>query len=109
MELITLVLVPFPIGFFVRNRMAAFVAYVAVHAFVFTFQTLNLILEWAGGSSEAFGAFPHASGGNVLSYGLINAAFYAIGIGLVYLGGRLGARRRARRTGPVALEPTANR
>ena len=37
MELIIMVLAPFPIGFFVRSRMAAFVAFIALHAFVFTF------------------------------------------------------------------------
>jgi len=35
MELVVMVLAPFPIGFFVRSRLAAFVAYIAVHAFVF--------------------------------------------------------------------------
>jgi hypothetical protein len=34
---------------------------------------------------------------------------YAVGLGLVYLGSRLGARRRARTAGPVALEPATGR
>ena len=106
MELIVMLLVPFPIGFLLRSRTAAFIAYIALHAFVFTFQSLNLLLEWAGGSQEAFGAFPDASAGDVLSYGIVNLMIYAVGLGLVYLGSRLGSRRRARTTGPVALEAT---
>ena len=109
MELVVMVIAPFPIGFFVRSRLAAFVAYIAVHAFVFTFQSLNLLIEWAGGSEEAFGPFPDASTGNVLSYGAVNLVIYAVGLGLVYLGSRLGARRRARTAGPVALEPATGR
>ena len=42
MELIVMLLAPFPIGFFMRNRLAAFVTYIALHGFVFTFQSLSL-------------------------------------------------------------------
>ena len=104
MELILLVLAPFPIGFLVRSRSAAFIAYVAVQAFVFTFQTLNLVLEWASGETTAFGAaFPRYEASEVLAYGVVNAVIYGAGLGLVYLGSRLGARRRSRRA--VDLEP----
>ena len=109
MELIVMVLAPFPIGFFMRNRLAAFVTYIALHGFVFTFQTLNLLLEWIGGSQEAFGTYPKASNANVLSYGAVNLVIFAVGLGLVYLGHRLGARRRARTGGAVALERAVRR
>ena len=33
-ELIIMLLAPFPIGFFIRNRMAAYLAYLALHSFV---------------------------------------------------------------------------
>jgi predicted Na+-dependent transporter len=102
MELILMVLAPFPIGFFVRNRLAAFVTYIALHGIVFTFQTLNLILEWAGGSQEAFGPYPKSSSGNVFSYGAVNLVIFGVGLALVYLGSRLAARRRS--TNAVALE-----
>ena len=105
MELVLMILVPFPLGFLVRNRLVAFVAYIAVHAFVFSFQTLNLLLEWIGGSEEAFGPYPAASTGNVVGYGVVNLAIYAVGLGLVYLGHRLGSRRRERRSGAVHLDP----
>lgn len=102
MELIIMMLAPFPIGYFMRNRLAAFVAYIAIHGFVFTFQTLNLVLEWVGGSQEAFGPYPKASSGNVFSYGAVNLIIFGVGLGLVYLGSRLGSRRRG--TSAVALE-----
>ncbi len=104
MELILMLLAPFPIGFLVRNRVVAFLAYIALHAFVFTFQTLMLIVDWAGGSTEAFGAFPHAATTDVLAYGAVNLLIYAAALGLVYLGSRTATRRRRRTTGPVALE-----
>ena len=102
-----MILVPFPLGFLVRNRLAAFVAYVAAHAFVFTFQTLNLLVEWIGGTSTAFGRYPDASTGEVMAYGLVNLVIYAVGLGLVYLGHRMGSRRRERRVGAVHLDPVA--
>jgi hypothetical protein len=104
MELVLLVLAPLPIGFLVRNRTAGFVAYIALHAFVFTFQSVELLIEWAGGSTMAFGPFPKADHGEVLAYGVVNLVIYAIGLGLVYLGQRL-ALRRARRTAAAELDP----
>jgi hypothetical protein len=97
MELIVTILVPLPLGFFIRSRMAAFVAYLAVHAFVFTFQTLSLVMEWVNGSTEAFGGpFPSYENGLMFAYGVVNLAIYGVGLGLVYLGARLGQRRRTR-------------
>ena len=102
-----MILVPFPLGFLIRNRLVAYVAYIAVHAFVFTFQTLSLLIEWVGGSEEAFGAYPHASNSNVFGYGAVNLVIYAVGLGLVYLGHRVGSRRRVRQTAGVHLDPVA--
>ena len=104
-----MLLLPLPIGFLVRNRIGAFLAYIAVHAFVFTFQSLSLLIEWVGGSPAAFGPYPDAASSNVFSYGLVNLVIYAAGLGLVYLGSRLGARRRARAAGPVSLDPAGSR
>ena len=106
MEFILTVLAPFPIGFLVRSRTAAFIAYVATFSFLFTFQTLNLVLEWAGGSKEAFGAeFPNYQTVEVWAYGVVNLVIFGLGLGLVYVGSRLGSRRRSRRA--VDLEPAA--
>ena len=49
-----MVLVPLPLGYFIRQRIVAFIAYIAVHAFTFTFQTALLVRAWVGGSAEAF-------------------------------------------------------
>ena len=88
------------------DPLAAFVTYIALHGFVFTFQSLSLIIEWISGSQQAFGPYPKASSSEVLSYGVVNLGIFAVGLGLVYLGHRLGARRRTRSGAPVALEPT---
>jgi predicted Na+-dependent transporter len=100
MELIVLVLVPFPLGYFIRNRLAAFVAYIAVHGVIFTFQTLELIREWVGGSTAAFPKDPNTA---PWAYGLVNAIIFAVGLGLVWLGHRLRNRRRAEAAHPVDL------
>ena len=104
MELIIMVLVPLPLGLLVRNRTAAYLAYIAIHAFVFTFQTANLVMEWANGSTEAFGSFPDFDNGDVWGYGIINLVIYGVGLGLVTLGCRIRAKRNAPRSS-VELEP----
>jgi hypothetical protein len=90
-ELIIMLLAPFPIGYFIRNRMAAYLAYVALHSFVFTFQSTTLLKEWAGGDYSAFARNPATAD---WSYGLVNLAIYAAGLGLVALGTWAGAKRR---------------
>lgn len=99
MELILLLVLPLPLGFLVRSRMAAFVAYIAVHAFVFTFQSTALTLEWVRGSDAAF----DRGGATPWPYLVVNAVLYGVGLGLVALGAWLRGRREARRTAPVDL------
>ena len=91
MELIIMLLAPFPIGYFIRNRMAAFLTYVALHSFVFTFQSTSLLKEWTGGDYSAFAKNPATAD---WPYGLMNLAIYAVGLGLVALGSWVGAKRR---------------
>lgn len=107
MTLIVMILVAFPLGFLVRNRVVAFVAYIAVQAFAFTFQSVNLLIDWIGGTESAFGPYPHADSGEVWAYGVVNLVIYAVGLGLVYLGHRVGSRRRERRVGAVHLDPVS--
>jgi hypothetical protein len=90
-ELIIMLLAPFPIGYLIRNRMAAYLAYVALHSFVFTFQSTTLLKEWNGGDYSAFVKNPAAVD---WSYGLVNLLIFAAGLGLVTLGSWLSARRR---------------
>ena len=99
MELLVMLLVPFPLGFLVPGCGTAYLAYVAVHAFVFPFQTLVLLLDWVNGAEAAFGPYPAASWGQVWGYGAVNLLIYLAGLGLVALGQRAGA---ARRLGPRA-------
>jgi hypothetical protein len=74
--------------------MAAYLAYVALHSFVFTFQSTTLLKEWNGGDYSAFVKNPAAVD---WSYGLVNLLIFAAGLGLVTLGSWLRARRRASR------------
>lgn len=105
MNLILVLLVPFTLGFFLASRNTAVVAYIAAFCPLFTFQTLNLITEWAGGSTAAFGGpFPNSDSAQVLGYGAVNLILYLAGFGLIMLGHRLGAKRRVRR----GAEPTVN-
>ena len=45
----------------------------------------------------------------MLGYGLVNLVFYLAGVGLILLGHRLSAKRRARRdsTRAVSLDPVS--
>ncbi len=106
MALILTLLVALPLGFAVRARTAAFLAFVAVHGFVFTFQTLTLLIEWINGDDAAFGPYPQGSNANVVAYALVNLVILAAGLGLVHLGGRLRARRGHRAA--VDLDPAVS-
>lgn len=91
-----MLLLPLPLGYFIRDRIAAYLTYVGVHSFVFTFQTMTLTKAWVGGDHSAFSADPDTP---EWAYGIVNLVFYALGLGLVTLGLRLRARRTAARQG----------
>ncbi|HEY7272610.1 MAG TPA: hypothetical protein VH502_07740 [Actinoplanes sp.] len=95
MELILMLLLPFPLGYLLASRTAAFIAYVAAHSFLFTFQTMTLLRAWVGGETHAFARDPNSL---EWSYALVNLVIYAAGLSLVALGHRLAQRRRAART-----------
>jgi hypothetical protein len=84
------------IGWFVRPRLTAYVAYLAVFSLLFTFQSVVLLAEWAGGDQKAFGAFPDGGRSEVWSYGAVNLAVLAVGVGLLTLVAVLASRRRGR-------------
>ena len=97
MNLVLLIIAPFPLGFFLRHRTAAFIAYIAAAQFLFTFQTAWLLLDWGGGDEAAFGGpFPDHDVEKFLGYGAINAIIFVVGLGLVTLGARLGRSRRGK-------------
>lgn len=86
------VLSAFPLGYFLANRFVATTTYAIAYLWAFVFQGIYLMLDsLGGGTSPAFetSQFP-------LSYGLVCLAIFAVGIGLVQLGHRLGSARRER-------------
>jgi hypothetical protein len=93
MVAILTLLAALPLGYLVRRRVVAYLAYGLAFAHVFTFQTLVLLLAWSTGSDDAF----PRDGGTPWDYLLVTTGIYGIGFGLVTLGHWL----RVRRSGPV--------
>lgn len=87
------VLLAFPLGYLVRSRLAANVAYAIAHLWAFTFQTLYLTRMWVGGDDSAFSKNPDTL---PISYGVVASAIFAVGFGLVALGRLVRSRRTAR-------------
>jgi hypothetical protein len=77
----------FPLGYFVRSRLTANTTYAIAYLWAFVYQTLYLQLD-----PELFpeGEFP-------LGYGLMTAAVFALGFGLVAVGFEVRRRRTAQR------------
>ena len=66
--------------------------YAIAYLWSFTFQTLYLLLAREGGDYSAFSKDPtHFP----LDYGLVAGGIFEVGFGLIWMGHRLGARRRA--------------
>ena len=80
MVAIVTVLFAFPLGFFLRNRLAAYVAYIAIFAYSFTFQTLYLLRAWVGDDHTAFSADPDKL---PLNYLAVTGAIYIVGFLLI--------------------------
>ena len=102
----------FPLGYFLRNRLAANTAYAIAYLWAFVFQTLYLLLDALGESrNPAFepSEFP-------LSYGVVTLTIFVVGFGLVQVGHRAGRHRRAHRqessrsslTGTIASAANGN-
>ena len=110
MNLFFTILAAFPLGYLVTRRQTALLSYLFVDSFLFSLQSLNLLLTWmSGGSglggSSGFGDTPSGqfpidyASSEVIAYGIVNAVITVVGVGLVLLGSRV---RRARRTTPRA-------
>jgi hypothetical protein len=86
------ILSAFAVGYFLRSRLAANTTYAVAYLWAFTYQTLYLTIDSFSGTRDnpAFesGSFP-------LAYGLVTLSIFAVGLGLVEAGHRVGARRRA--------------
>jgi hypothetical protein len=115
MNLLFTVLGALPLGLFVGRRPVALLSYLLVDSFLFSFQTLNVLLTWMSGGKgvgggSGFGDSPtgplpiHYARGEVLAYGVVNLLITGAGVGLVLLGARLRSRREARRTVARAVQ-----
>lgn len=96
-----------PLGLLVARRRTALRTYLLVDSFLFTFQTLDVLLTWMSGGKGVGGGSglgdPPAGGfpidyarGEVAAYGLVNLVITGVGVGLVLLGSRLRSRRQSR-------------
>ena len=109
MNLIFTLVGAFPLGYLVRRRHVAVFTYLIVDSFLFTFQTLGVLLTWMSGGKgigggSGFGDGPTGSfpidyaRGELAAYGVVNLVLVLAGIGLVLLGARAKAWRSARGT-----------
>jgi hypothetical protein len=94
---IVTVLLALPLGFLIRSRLAAYVAYVAVYGYAFSYQNIYLLRGWLDDRTSTFPADPNAL---PVSYLVVSVLIYAAGFGLVTLGHRLGRSRRSRTAEP---------
>jgi len=113
---IVTILCAFPLGFFLRSRLAANTAYAIAYLWAFVFQGIYLMLDSlsngkALNDDPAFVAdeFPW-------QYGVVTLLIFVVGFGLVSLGHRVGRGRRERRqassrssrTGTIASAASGN-
>lgn len=103
MNVIFTVLFAFAIGYFVKERGLAVVAYLALDAIVFAYQSLSVLLNWmADEPPVAFGPSPSGSfpieysASETWGYGLVNLVVVAVGVGLVAAGSKVRTRRAAK-------------
>jgi hypothetical protein len=92
------VLLALPLGFAVRSHLAANVAYAVAYLWAFVFQSVYLLRSWVDGDDSAF---PKDADTAPVSYGLVAAAIFGVGFGLVAVGHRIGATRRGRVAAPA--------
>jgi TRAP-type C4-dicarboxylate transport system permease small subunit len=97
------VLLAFPLGYFVKSRLAANTTYAIAYLWAFVFQTLYLTLDVINQSANpAFEPeeFP-------LSYGVVALAIFGAGFGIVSLGHWV-RERRARGRASAATAPESS-
>ncbi|HVQ19157.1 MAG TPA: hypothetical protein VMT27_09015 [Actinomycetes bacterium] len=97
MNIILTILIGFPLGYLIRSRGTAVLAYVILDGYLFTFQTAFLLMQWVDGDTHAFGprgrSWSPEKTTQFISYLVLNGVIVAIGIGLVLLGHKVRARR----------------
>lgn len=90
---IVTILLAFPLGFLLRSHLAANTTYAIAYLWAFVFQGVYLTRMWVGGDDSAF---PKDADTIPVSYGLVCAAIFGVGFGLVAAGHRVRARRHAK-------------
>jgi len=109
MNLLFTLIAAFPLGYLIARRQPALTAYLITDSFLFTFQTLGVLLTWMSGGSGMGGAsglgdspsgtFPiDFSTSELTAYGIVNLVITLVGVGLVLGGAHVRARRTARRS-----------
>ncbi len=93
------VLLAFPLGFFLKSRLAANTAYAIAYLWAFAFQMLYLLLDSLGGGGGGAPAFQ--TGEFPWSYGVVTLAIFLAGFGIVSLGHWVKERRTAAATATV--------
>jgi hypothetical protein len=107
MNLLFTIVAAFPLGLVLTRRKTAVLAYLIAASFVFSFQSIGVLLTWMSGGKGIGGAsgfgkppsgnFPvHYSDSELAAYGVVNLAITLAGVGLVTLGAKLRARRSSR-------------
>jgi len=103
MVAVVTILLAFPLGYFVRSRLAASTAYAVAYLWAFVFQGIYLMLDVLDGAEDpAFepGTFP-------LGYAVVTLAIFGVGFGLVNLGHWLKARSSQTGTSDTAISGKA--
>jgi hypothetical protein len=114
MNIVFTVLVALPLGLFLPRRLLAVLVYLVADSFVFSYQTVGVLLTWLSGGTglggaSGFGRSPAGelptsySSSEFTAYGIVNLVIVLAGVGLVLLGARLRARRGARSSAEVAV------
>jgi hypothetical protein len=91
------ILLAFPLGFFVSNRLAANTAYAIAYLWAFVFQGVYLMLDSISSGKTLNDDPAFVSGEFPWQYGVVTLLIFAVGFGLVALGRRVGRGRRERR------------
>jgi hypothetical protein len=89
------ILCAFPLGYFVRSRLAASTTYAIAYLWAFTFQTLYLVLDMLSDGHTLNDDPAFAPDEFPWQYGLVTLLIFAAGFGLVNLGHWVRQRRQA--------------
>ena len=106
------ILSAFPLGYFLRSRLAANTAYAVAYLWAFTFQTLYLMLDSINAGKTLNDEPAFVSDEFPWQYGLVTLVIFAVGFGLVNAGHRVRLRRqvssRSSRTGTSTSATSGN-